>query len=761
MRTVVIAGFLPLSPQSQRRLPEGRDLDRLLIAAVSADGSVRVVEREKVSAALKELGLAGGLSAESSLRLGQLLQAEGLVTGFYGVDGEQLLLSARLIDVNSGRLVRTVEVQGALTNLSQIGRQIVEGITNSAMGSQGRNVGALARWLEAQAYMSSRLGLGRAEAQAYVSPETPAHLFEVGSNYKVKGDLEQALSSLEEGLTVAEKQEDPWRFYEAIGELLRMLKRPQEEVDLWIRAVSDRQQRRLDADAAYLHLAQAQYTSGRSKEAIDYLQKVKGGSFEKGRLWEQLKLPVKAAKAYAASAANHASYAAMIRLFETVAPEHKAELLKVGVGVFHLKHPYQTIKAVDQLRTLGRADATLQLIGAQAAAAVVKDGTATGKSSAEFKGENIDFDVNESGLIICSETGSHRILWQYSLHPSVPYSRYDEGLMSWHGPDFLWSVRDLNVLASSGVVNGNLLLISNVRDGVLHAIDCRTGQQLWQHLDWARISAPLVLGDRVYVGDSVGDLLVLSKMKGGLLRRVVHPSELESDCFERTPVLSFSDKKDAINFSNPSLFVTVNNGQMICHPSHTVMLSDYRVVLDPPLEIPRSRQRPASLVVYRGDEQKPLTDEEQQIVHEVEEVFVRCQSGDAEALDEFKDMLRFGRSALHAIIAAGFVEKSMPDKQFVPHLTKNLHVNQTLEIRRAYSAAIALIGDPSAIPALFVWLPEAPPHSKDPVREWREEAETNPVVEALESLSGQSFGADKGRWQVWWYTQVSTHGRPK
>jgi hypothetical protein len=156
----------------------------------------------------------------------------------------------------------------------------------------------------------------------------------------------------------------------------------------------------------------------------------------------------------------------------------------------------------------------------------------------------------------------------------------------------------------------------------------------------------------------------------------------------------------------------------------------------------------------------PLADEEQQIVHEAEDVFARCQSGDSTALDEFKNMLRFGRSALHAIIAAGLVEKSMPEKQFVPHLTKNLHINHIMEIKRAYSRALAAIGDPSAIPALFVWLPEAPPASKDPFRPWRE-AETNPVVEALESLSGESFGADKGRWQLWWHTREVAQGRPK
>jgi len=69
-------------------------------------------------------------------------------------------------------------------------------------------------------------------------------------------------------------------------------------------------------------------------------------------------------------------------------------------------------------------------------------------------------------------------------------------------------------------------------------------------------------------------------------------------------------------------------------------------------------------------------------------------------------------------------------------------------VQRLYSKALVRIGDTSAIPALFPWLVDDFNQSSP--------EETAPVVQALEILSGKSFGPLRAPWENWWAGTMQT-----
>ena len=74
----------------------------------------------------------------------------------------------------------------------------------------------------------------------------------------------------------------------------------------------------------------------------------------------------------------------------------------------------------------------------------------------------------------------------------------------------LWHYTDIRRSISTGALHNGILFYSDF-SGFLHAVDAKTGKQLWKHDMFAAIwGSPIVIDGKVYLGDEDGDVTVLN-----------------------------------------------------------------------------------------------------------------------------------------------------------------------------------------------------------------------------------------------------------
>jgi TolB-like protein len=95
--------------------PLREGLAQMLISDFSAVPQVRVVERTRLKALLEEqkLGRSGQVDPASASKVGKLLGARFLVLGSYFDLKNVLRIDARVVEVETGRIVRSVGASGA------------------------------------------------------------------------------------------------------------------------------------------------------------------------------------------------------------------------------------------------------------------------------------------------------------------------------------------------------------------------------------------------------------------------------------------------------------------------------------------------------------------------------------------------------------------------------------------------------------------------------------------------------------------------
>jgi len=77
----------------------------------------------------------------------------------------------------------------------------------------------------------------------------------------------------------------------------------------------------------------------------------------------------------------------------------------------------------------------------------------------------------------------------------------------------IWHFADIRRSISTGALKDGLLYYSDF-SGFLHCLDAATGKQLWVHDMLAAVwGSPMVIGDKVYLGDEDGDVAVLATGK--------------------------------------------------------------------------------------------------------------------------------------------------------------------------------------------------------------------------------------------------------
>ncbi len=315
IQTIAIAELRPLSPGS---LTEDQ-MQILLLSTVAHDECVKIVEREKIRQALRELALTKLTDPASAVRLGKLVTADAILCGYYGVAGNQVQVSARLIDSGTGQIISVFELTGSADAPQTLCQQLGDQVLRAAKLGRPVTDSPLQRWMESQQYAAEPDRLAAAKTAVYVAPENVEHLYQLGQQQRGRGDYEEALASFDQGLAGAESREDPWRFYVAIDELLEVQRHPEKCVELWQRAVADRQRRQLNLPEALLSLARGHVALHHADQALEALRQIPKPGYSVGRLYERLGHTNEALSVYTGSfqvggQRLGSSYAAYIRL---------------------------------------------------------------------------------------------------------------------------------------------------------------------------------------------------------------------------------------------------------------------------------------------------------------------------------------------------------------------------------------------------------------------------------------------------------------
>ncbi|MFH0730446.1 MAG: FlgO family outer membrane protein [Pseudomonadota bacterium] len=108
--TVAVWDLENLSPLGTAQMDLGDLLSARIIETVQ-QGGYTTIEREKLEIALRELNLGSSSLADSStqLRIGRIAGASRMIFGAYQVVGNQMRLDLRLVDVETGRILKSAE----------------------------------------------------------------------------------------------------------------------------------------------------------------------------------------------------------------------------------------------------------------------------------------------------------------------------------------------------------------------------------------------------------------------------------------------------------------------------------------------------------------------------------------------------------------------------------------------------------------------------------------------------------------------------
>jgi curli biogenesis system outer membrane secretion channel CsgG len=109
-----------LSPSKSLQPDLGQAFAGRIIEAFENKGTYTVVERQRLMLALDELHLGSSELADEStrLRLGKLVGAQGMVFGAYQVAGSSMRIDLRLVDVETGKVLRATQRTVPATDLA-------------------------------------------------------------------------------------------------------------------------------------------------------------------------------------------------------------------------------------------------------------------------------------------------------------------------------------------------------------------------------------------------------------------------------------------------------------------------------------------------------------------------------------------------------------------------------------------------------------------------------------------------------------------
>jgi TolB-like protein len=114
--------------------PLSKGLAQMLISDLAAVDTVKIVERERLQAVLDEqkLGQSGKIDNRTAARIGKLLGARYLVLGTYFDAVGAFRADARLVDVETGQIVKSVGANGKAEDFISLEQTLADGLRKAA-----------------------------------------------------------------------------------------------------------------------------------------------------------------------------------------------------------------------------------------------------------------------------------------------------------------------------------------------------------------------------------------------------------------------------------------------------------------------------------------------------------------------------------------------------------------------------------------------------------------------------------------------------
>ena len=108
LKNIAVWDLENFSPLGDARPDLGELLSARIIETLKATGDYNVVERERLSVALEELNLGTSSLVDEAtcLRLGRIIGAQLMIFGGYQVIEEQMRLDLRLVEVETGKILK-------------------------------------------------------------------------------------------------------------------------------------------------------------------------------------------------------------------------------------------------------------------------------------------------------------------------------------------------------------------------------------------------------------------------------------------------------------------------------------------------------------------------------------------------------------------------------------------------------------------------------------------------------------------------------
>lgn len=230
--TVAVAGFAGISEQAEDEWL-GTGLSETLTTALQEIDGLLVLGREQLRESLRCLGVeASELAPEHAAQLGRMVGARWVLSGAFQRFGDQVRVTGRVVEVESGRVVRAVKHDGRLDAIFELQDRIVAELAAGLRGSvtavhEGDETKVVA------AYEALSKGLLNIRTDSYESLDRAVILFErallldpnyiraqveLGSAYSQKGDYlvmpelrEKAIVILRNVLEVRPRLARAWR----------------------------------------------------------------------------------------------------------------------------------------------------------------------------------------------------------------------------------------------------------------------------------------------------------------------------------------------------------------------------------------------------------------------------------------------------------------------------------------------------------------------------------------------------------------------
>lgn len=117
-------------------------VQQMLLTELSQNPQLRIVERSQLRAILDEQNLVreGAVDPNTAARIGRLVGARYIVTGVFMDIGGTFRMDGRIVNVETGEIMRTVEVRDRRENLYQLlvdlATRIMEGVSLPPLASE-------------------------------------------------------------------------------------------------------------------------------------------------------------------------------------------------------------------------------------------------------------------------------------------------------------------------------------------------------------------------------------------------------------------------------------------------------------------------------------------------------------------------------------------------------------------------------------------------------------------------------------------------